>query len=130
MNAPTTAARALAQAQAATTEAGSKLGLALAAYQEHEASLVWARGAAAIAANVFSSVLIISVNKALMGSGGYDFGFVVTLNDYHMTRVTFKRVRAEDRGGGDEAEAGGLNPIKSTMPPPLQLSKTSPRRAP
>ena len=53
--------------------------------------------------------------------GGAGGGFVVTLNDYHMTRVTFRRVRAEERGGGDEAEAGGLNPIKSTMPPVTTL---------
>ena len=65
---------------AAAAEPRAGLANALAAHQEYEASVAWGWGAMAMAANILSSVLIISVNKRLMGSQGYGFNFVVTLN--------------------------------------------------
>jgi hypothetical protein len=52
----------------------------------------------ALCLNIMSSVFIISVNKTLMGSGGYGFRYVVTLNALHYIATTIWSVGSKKIG--------------------------------
>ena len=75
------------------THRGPGLATALAAHEEYQASVVWAKGALAMLGNVGASVMIISINKTLMSAApkGLGFSFVVTVGCivyYHTTNTT------------------------------------------
>ena len=56
--------------------------------------------------NIASSVFIISVNKRLMGTAGYNFRFVVTLNALHYLTTTAWTIVAKRIGMAKEGEGG------------------------
>lgn len=60
--------------------------------------------------NIASSVFIISVNKRLMGTAGYNFRFVVTLNALHYLTTTAWTIVAKRIGMAKESAPQGGKP--------------------